>query len=225
MSTTAPPAVETATAPAPQPATLVRATDLGLRTRRGWVFRDVSAAVRPGTLMAITGPAHSGRTSLLLALTGRFVTNRGSLALPRRAHRALALGLVPGVHEPEPGLTAAEHVEERLLLLGRLRFRPRARRRYARHLLAASVYDGPLDTLGRDLDPLGRHRLCLALALLDAPALVAVDDVDVALTAGEQAVLHALLRDVAAGGTAVLAVAREPFAGTDHTIELTRETA
>ena len=51
--------------------------ELGLQTRRGWVFRDVSLEVEPGELVAVTGPAGSGRTSLLLALAGHFRTSHG----------------------------------------------------------------------------------------------------------------------------------------------------
>src|SRR5690348_6780189 len=94
---------------------VVSADGLGLRTRRGWVFRDVSLRVEPGELVAVTGPAGSGRTSLLLALAGHFRTTEGTYALAGRA----GVGLVPGLNEPERGLTAAEHVQERLLLLGR----------------------------------------------------------------------------------------------------------
>src|SRR5689334_23634817 len=84
---------------------VVTARGLGLRTRRGWIFRDVDLDVKQGELVALTGPSGSGRTSLLLALAGRFVTNRGTIE--RRG--PAALGYVPDVSEPEPGLTVAEH--------------------------------------------------------------------------------------------------------------------
>ncbi|OLE29798.1 MAG: hypothetical protein AUG44_02820 [Actinobacteria bacterium 13_1_20CM_3_71_11] len=81
---------------------------LGLRTRRGWVFRDVDLEVHSGDLVALTGPAGSGRTSLLLALAGHFRTSAGTRRLKGRA----GIGLVPTINEPEPGLTAAEHVRD-----------------------------------------------------------------------------------------------------------------
>src|SRR2546430_11491566 len=130
---------------------------LGLHARRGWVFRDVDLAVRSGDLVALTGPAGSGRTSLLLALAGHFRTSAGTRRLRGRA----GIGLVPAINEPEPGLTAAEHLRERQLLLGR------------RDPVPLPV-DGR--TLGRDLTPYQRQRLMLALATIDEPELVGPDD-------------------------------------------------
>src|SRR5262249_56271238 len=123
------------------------ADGLGLRTRGGWVFRDVTLTVEPGELVALTGPAGSGRTSLLLALSGYFRTNSGSHRLSGTA----GVGLVPGLNQPEPGLTAAEHVQERLLLLGR---RPRGRGVLANRI-SELLGDLPVaeDTLGRELTP------------------------------------------------------------------------
>jgi ABC-2 type transport system ATP-binding protein len=184
---------------------VVKARDLGLRARRGWVFRGVDLDVEAGDLVALTGRAGSGRTSLLLALAGNFVTSTGTVA---RAGRT-ALGQVAGVHDPEPALTVAELVRERLLLLGRSAGRPTAAR-------VAEVLDGyPTDpgTLGRDLDPYLRHLLMLRLAQLNRPALIAVDDADVALSTPERTALWAELRAVADRGAAVLATCREPEPG------------
>src|SRR5437773_4482290 len=174
----APPVTPTATA-----------RGLGLRTRRGWVFRDVDLEAGPGELVAVTGPAGSGRTSLLLALAGRLKTTDGTVRVAGTA----ALGHVPGVHEPEPALTVAEHVEERLLLLGKA---PRGRRKRsakAREILRETFYPGDADTLGRDLDAYHAHRLGLTLALMTDPDLIVVVDADVALTADERRALVAAL--------------------------------
>lgn len=176
------------------------AEGLGARTRRGWVFRGVDLAVGAGELVTIAGAAGSGRTSLLLALAGYFRTTEGTL---RRTARA-ALGYVAGVNEPEPGLTVAEHVQERLVLLGRASWSLPRRRRQALELLR----DVPLDpgALGRDLDPLGRHLLCLALARVNDPGIVLADDVDGGLSEVERAALLDALR---ATGAAAVVTARE----------------
>ncbi|WP_018350682.1 ATP-binding cassette domain-containing protein [Longispora albida] len=189
----------------PAPAPVVSAEGLGLKTSRGWVFRDISLAIHPGELVAVTGHAGSGRSSLLLAIAGRFVTSQGKLHLPKKPHQNLALGYVPGVHEPEPALTVAEHFAERRRLLG-LRKVPMTNR-----------------TLGRELDPLERHMLCLDLALLGGPRLVVVDDVDAGLTLDEQAGLWHTLRAVADRGTAVVAACREATPEVHQTITLAKE--
>lgn len=59
---------------------IVEASGLGLRTRRGWVYRDVDLTAEAGELHAVTGPPGSGRTSLLLTLAGASRTTRGSCA-------------------------------------------------------------------------------------------------------------------------------------------------
>jgi ABC-2 type transport system ATP-binding protein len=111
----------------------------------------------------------------------------------------VALGHVPGVAEPEPVFTVAEHVRERLALLGR----PRRE--------AAAVDLRGLDprALGRDLTPYQKQVLGLVLAGLAGPAAVALDGFGDGLDADERAGLWALLHEIAAGGTAVLFTARE----------------
>ena len=152
------------------------AEGLGARTRRGWVFQDVDLTVEDGAFETLTGPAGSGRTSLLLALAGFFTISAGTV----RRDGPAALAYVAGVNEPEPGLSVAEHFQERLVLLGR-------RRRLARRYLD----DVPLEPrkLGRDLDLLEAHLLCLHLALLNEPAIVFADDVDKGLSTEEQRTL------------------------------------
>ncbi|SCG70233.1 ABC transporter ATP-binding protein [Micromonospora coxensis] len=206
---------------------IVEAHGLGLRTRRGWVFRDVDLTVEAGELHAVTGPPGSGRTSLLLALAGRFPHNAGTL----RTHGPAALGQVAGVHEPDPALTVAEHIQERLLLLGpvprrRRRLVPvaavRARRAYRRDALATALSgagftgDVPLDpdVPGRDLTPVQRQVLGLVLATLSGPSLIVADDVDAGSDAPERAWLWAALTRLADQGYAVVASARAVEPGT-----------
>lgn len=174
-------------------AALLRAEGLGLHTRRGWVFRDLDLVVHPGELVTLTGLAGGGRTSALLSLGGRFRTTHGALTRGRTA-----FGLVPGVNEPEPALTVAEHVGERLRLLGRARLWHRR----GRHPLLAAESDG----LVRDLSPLDRHRLMIKLALLEDPDVLLVDDIDVGLTPVET---QTLLSELDATGRGVVAVCRD----------------
>jgi ABC-2 type transport system ATP-binding protein len=215
------------------PGARIRAAGLGLTTRRGWVFRDVELDVAPGELVAVTGAAGSGRTSLLLAVAGRFAINRGSLsvaghALPRTApavQRLAALGLVRGAHEPEPALTVTEHVRERLALLGRGPWQPRRRRTYARELVTGSGFDLDPDALGRDLDPYRRQLLCVLLAELTAPRLIVADDVDGGTDSTERAELWRVLRKRADAGITVLASCREAGdAPVDQAVCLTHRT-
>ncbi|MET7753292.1 ATP-binding cassette domain-containing protein [Streptomyces sp. NPDC005389] len=205
----------------------------GLKGPRGWAFREVSFRAGPGTLVAIEGPSGSGRTCLLLALTGRMKAKEGTaevggLPLPKKmaaVRRISALGHVPGVSELDPAFTVAEHLGERAMLQRRfdgsvrtfLR-RPSERRAAARARIDEAVAAAGLDlaalpkgerTSVRDLERLEALRLSIALALIGRPRLLAVDDTDLKLSDADRAEAWALLRSVADSGTTVLAVCSE----------------
>ncbi|WP_411114231.1 ATP-binding cassette domain-containing protein [Streptomyces sp. 029-5] len=208
----------------------VLAEDYGLKGARGWVFRHVHVDAAPGTVVVIEGPSGSGRTCLLLALTGRMRPAEGraeiaGLPLPRAmaaVRRISGLGPVPGVSDLDPALTVAEHLRERALLQRRFGgsprslLRPRARRAAeARDRIDAALTAAGLDTAAlpkgertsvRDLERLEALRLSVALALIGRPRLLAVDDLDLKLSDADRAAAWRLLRSVAEGGTTVLAV-------------------
>jgi ABC-2 type transport system ATP-binding protein len=172
---------------------VLTARGAGVRHRRRWLFRDLEAGAEPGDLVAVVGPPGSGRTTLLLALARRFRLSAGEITIDGAA----ALGYVPEVTAPEPVFTVAEHVRERLLLLGRKR-------------------DEPVDLLGldpeirgRDLTPYEKQVLGLVLALLSKPALIALDGLDDGLDAAEQEALLKQLTEIAATGTTVVLTARD----------------
>ncbi|MFG2633186.1 ATP-binding cassette domain-containing protein [Streptomyces sp. NPDC048362] len=210
----------------------ITAEDLGLKGPRGWAFRGITFTAEPGSLIAIEGPSGSGRTCLLLALTGRMkptegVATVGGLKLPRHlaaVRRFGAVANVAGVTDPEPALTVGEHLRERALLEhrfgGSLRevLRPRARRAHeARQRIDAALAAAGLDletlpkgsrTAVRDLKRPQELRLSVALALMGRPRLLGVDDVDMKLSDAERTEIWALLRSLARAGTTVLAVCR-----------------
>ncbi|MFF3556635.1 ATP-binding cassette domain-containing protein [Streptomyces tsukubensis] len=208
----------------------VSAEGFGLKGPRGWAFRSVDIEAAPGSLIALAGPSGSGRTCLLLALTGRMRPTEGRAevgghSLPRgmaAVRRISALGPVPGVSDLDPALTVDEHLRERALL--RRRFddsfrsllRPRAEgARAARRRIAESLAAAGLDLSGlvkegrtavRDLERLEALRLSIALALIGRPGLLAVDDTDLKLPDADRIAAWRLLRSVADSGTTVLAV-------------------
>ncbi|MBW5487133.1 ATP-binding cassette domain-containing protein, partial [Streptomyces bambusae] len=211
----------------------VKAVDFGLKGPRGWAFRGVALDAAPGSLIAIEGPSGSGRTCLLLALTGRMKATDGYAEVgghrvPKHlaaARRVAALGPVPGVTDLDQALTVAEQLREAALLqrrydgpvralLRRPADRARATRTRIDTALAAVGLD--LDTLPkgprtsvRDLERLEYLRLSLAIALLGRPGLLALDDTDLKLSDAERTEAWALLRRIAAAGTTVLAVCSE----------------
>ncbi|WP_030863647.1 ATP-binding cassette domain-containing protein [Streptomyces sp. NRRL F-2747] len=211
----------------------VKAEDFGLKGPRGWVFRGVRLDAEPGSLIAVEGPSGSGRTCLLLALTGRMKATEGHAEiaghrLPRHmtaVRRVAALGPVTGVNELDQSLTVAEQLREGALLQRRYEgpvralLRPRGERRAdARARIDAALAAAGLDlatlpkgprTSVRDLERLEAVRLSVAIALLGEPRLLALDDLDLKLSDAERAEAWTLLRSIAAAGTTVLAVCSE----------------
>ncbi|MCI3270343.1 ATP-binding cassette domain-containing protein [Streptomyces cylindrosporus] len=228
------------------PATGVTARGLGLRGPRGWAFREVTFEAAPGSLIAIEGPSGSGRTCLLLALTGRMKATEGTAEvgewrLPKQlaaVRRVSGLAHVTGVTDLEPALTVGEHLHERALLQRRFGdslkalLRPRAERaaeaklRIDTALAAAGLDRAALPkgsrTAVRDLERMEALRLSIALALLGRPRLLGVDDADLKLSDAERAEVWALLRSVAETGTTVVAVCSE--APEDAVVVTTAET-
>ena len=218
----------------------VRAEGLGLRGPRGWVYRGVALEAEPGSLVVVDGAAGSGRTSLLLTLSGRMKPTEGlvevaGLTLPQQAaavRRIAALGPVPGVNDLEGALTVAEHLRERRLLHGSWRHRraqrdaPRRSVEQALALAGLAVEELPdgLRTPVRTLGPLQALRLSTALALLGRPRLLCVDDADDRLPAAERAAAWAMLRGIADEGTTVLAAATELSDLADPTVRLEQST-
>ncbi|MEV7080718.1 ATP-binding cassette domain-containing protein [Streptomyces sp. NPDC093516] len=211
----------------------IAAEGLGIKGPRGWAVRGISVDAEPGALVAVEGPSGSGRTCLLLALTGRMKVTEGTVAvgdarLPRQmaaVRRISALAHVPGVTDLDPALTVGEHLRERALLQRRfgasLRglLRPRGARaaeagRRVDEALAAAGLDlenlpkGPR-TAVRDLERLEALRLSVALALVGRPRLLGVDDTDLKLSGDEREEVWALLRSLADAGTTVVAVCSE----------------
>ncbi|MET9570985.1 ATP-binding cassette domain-containing protein [Streptomyces virginiae] len=211
----------------------VKAEDFGLKGPRGWAFRGLGLDAAPGSLIAVEGPSGSGRTCLLLALTGRMKPTEGHAEvgphrLPKKmaaVRRIAALGPVPGVNDLDQSLTVAEQLREGALLQRhygapiRSLLRPRAERRAA----ASARIEAALDAAGldlatlpkaerttvRDLERLESVRLSVAIALLGSPRLLALDDLDLKLSDPERGEVWTLLRSIAARGTTVLAVCSE----------------
>ncbi|MFI9105241.1 ATP-binding cassette domain-containing protein [Streptomyces fildesensis] len=198
---------------------MITAEGYGLRGPRGRVFGDVSFSAPAGTLIAVEGPSGTGRTCLMLALTGRMKATEGHAEvhghpLPRRmpaVRRISALGPVDGISALEPALTVAEHLRERVLL--QRRFASRAARDRADVAAALKAAGLELDSLVkgertavRDLERLEALRLGVALALLPRPRVLGIDDVDHKLGDTDRELAWSMLRSVAAAGTTVLGV-------------------
>jgi ABC-2 type transport system ATP-binding protein len=174
---------------------VLEARGVGVRRRRRWLLKDLDLTVEAGEIVAVIGPPGSGRTTALLALAGRFRLGAGSLTVPRTP----SLGHVPEAEAPEPVFTVAEHVRERLALLGR----PRS------EAAGVDLHGLAPGKQGRELTPYEKQVLGLILAGLGEPRVIALDGVDDGLDQGEQKRLWELIDELSERGIAVLVTARE----------------
>lgn len=67
----------------------VRATELGKKFQREWVFRNLSLALEVGKPFALLGPNGSGKTTLMLILSGLLAPTKGSIEFKE------AKGIIP----------------------------------------------------------------------------------------------------------------------------------
>ena len=182
---------------------MIEATGLGLRTRHGWVFRDVDLTVAAGEVAAVVGPSGSGRTMLLLALAGRAKPSTGELRVGDTTsrpdiRRQVTVARATGAVELDPDLTVGDSRREAGLLF------------YGADLDRAESLAGlELDsaTVVGDLAADDLALFSLALAAASQPVALVLDDVDLRATPEQQHRIWAGLRAVAASGIAVVASA------------------
>jgi ABC-2 type transport system ATP-binding protein len=200
------------------PGAEVVAQNLTLVGEHGPVYREVSLEAPPGALVVVEGAAGSGRTALLLTIAGRMRRTGGTLAVggrtePRRIQGIAALGLINEVNPLDGTLSVREHLHERLRPRGlpwRRRHRDIVHNSLDRAGLDLSALPDGERTLARRLTRDQALRLGIALALLDAPRLLVVDDVDAGVPAAERHALWNTLRDVARDGLTVIAACTDP---------------
>lgn len=190
---------------------LLDAQNLGIKRIAGSPFWDVSLRVVSHEIIAISGAHRSGRSALLLTLSGYMKFTHGSLKivdaeLPRerkKSRRYVGLGLFGRInefHERQPleEVIASElkpAIKSPLFLeqSARLINDKQAMQQYVEDTLAYWKVTSSPQTEIVDLSPLEKVRLGIALAVLKKPRLLFVDDIESALTIEES---HNLLRDI-----------------------------
>ncbi|MFL6121422.1 ATP-binding cassette domain-containing protein [Actinophytocola sp.] len=201
---------------------MIEAAGLGLRTRQGWVYRDVDLAVPEGSLVAVAGPAGSGRTMLLLTLAGRARPSTGELRVGDAVSRAdirarVAVARATGAVELDPDLTVGDGRREAGLL------HRGADPGWAADLVGLDV-DGT--TLIGDLAPDDAALFAVALAVSARPAAVVLDDVDAHATPDQQRRIWTALGSLAESGMTVVASTIDAgLAEGAHVYELGRDSS
>ena len=192
---------------------LLEAKELGLQRFRRTPFWDVSLKVEAHQIVAISGEHGSGKSALLLALSGYMKFTNGTLTIAdatlpsdfKESRQYVGLGLFNGINEFYKTQTIEEVLMSELKLassspLFREQYKNdvknrEALRQYAYNLLAQWNVFSPHKTAIGELTPCERMRLAIALALLKKPLLLFVDGIETELTSEQSECLLSDIRE------------------------------
>ncbi len=193
----------------------IHAGKLALSAGRGPVYGPLTFDL-DGGLTVLRGDPGSGRTSLLLTLAGRMKHDAGSLTvgglpLPRSLHavqKATAIAGFDGIDELEESVTVAAALRERQAWLSPWWQVVRTPNDVAVAALCADVFGAePIpraDAVIWDLDETQHFLLRVTLALMSAPAILFVDDVEQLRSTEGRAAVWERLAHISRGSTAVV---------------------
>ncbi len=182
------------------------------------VLRDVSFAIQPGELVAITGPSGSGKTTLLGLLAGLDTPSAGRVILDdadmsrmsedeRARLRSAKVGFVFQSFQLIPTLTAAENVQVPLELRGESGAAQRASELLERVGLAARGSHFPMQLSGGE-----QQRVAIARAFANNPSILFADEPTGNLDAASGARVVELLEELNhESGSTVVLVTHDPL--------------
>jgi ABC-2 type transport system ATP-binding protein len=189
------------------PRTVLQLDRLSRRRAGRAAVQDLSLSLQSGQVMGLLGVNGAGKSTTLSMIAGALRPDSGGIELNGEdflEHPELARTQIGWLPERAP-VWAELSVEEHLDAHGRLRGLHGAALRTARTAIIARLELQPLARrLAGVLSQGQRQRLGLACALLHRPALLVLDEPANALDPVQVAALRALLREQAAGGTAVI---------------------
>jgi energy-coupling factor transporter ATP-binding protein EcfA2 len=214
------PADRTALLDHPGGSAFLTARDLTANGRQGPIFTDVTVTAHLGQLVAVCGDGGDGRTSLLLALTGRFRHQHGTLQVdgqtkPGQIRRRFTISQAGPPIRFEPYATVAACINETVTVSNGAATRANISAWLDR--LAVGVDRG--DTFGF-LPRIDQIRFAIACAAAGRTPAIAVDDADTGLdTRGAERVFEAL-RTVADAGQLVIAACTRADPPADTVVDL-----
>jgi putative ABC transport system ATP-binding protein len=201
---------------------LVEEITVGYRPDRA-VLREVSVAVRPGQMMAVTGPSGVGKTTLLSAMAGLLRPAQGTVAvdgepLRNRDHAvARRVVLVPQDNGLAAILTAGENLQVALIAGG---LKPVEARRLTAESLERLGLSGQADQLVEELSGGQQQRTAIARGLALRGEVLLADEVTSELDATNRQRVLDLLREEADRGAAVVFATHDPEAAAACDAEL-----
>lgn len=200
--------------PTPVEEPLATARGLSLQGPKGPVFGPLDLDLPRGAAIALAGKAGSGKSALLLALTGRMRGVTGELSVDghdairhsRQVRKITSVARIDDLVEPEDSLSLEDCITERTLADA-----APARARLANYLHVALLLglDEPRSTAYGQLSPSDQVRAAVALASIRPAPMIVLDDIDRETTLAEQEILWNGLVKLAAEGVTVIASTSE----------------
>jgi len=189
------------------------------------VLREVTVTVRPGEMLAVTGPSGAGKTTLLAAMagllppaTGRILVDGGEL---RDRDRGVGLGivLIPQENGLAAILTAAENIVVAMIATGGT---PADARRGTADSLERVGLAAQANQLIDELSGGQQQRAAIARGLALRGDVLLADEVTSELDAANRQKVIELLRAEAERGAAVVFATHDPEAAAvcDHELHL-----
>ena len=196
-----------------QSPTVLACRDVGKAFGGIQALRGVSLDVERAQIVGLVGPNGSGKTTLINVISGHYMADRGRIELAgtsltgRAAHEIAGLGLARTYQIPRPfaHLTALENVAL-AATFGAAPCAPRQARAEAHEWLGFTGLGKRAAALPGELNLHERKFLELARVLAARPRVILLDEVLSGLSAGEIASAIRLIRDIRAGGAAIVFV-------------------
>ncbi len=188
------------------------AVDLTVTIDGHRILDEVSFALEPSSVLGVVGPSGSGKSTLLNALTGFHPADAGHVVFDGRDvyatydHLRLQMGLVPQTDILHTQLTVRQALEYAAELRFSIDVGADARRRRVDEVIRELNLDDRAEVRIDRLSGGQRKRVSVACELLTEPALLFLDEPTSGLDPGNEAVLMALLRDLARAGRTVVVV-------------------
>ncbi len=204
----------------PPGAPFLTARGLSAKGRQGPIFTDITITAALGQVVALCGDGGEGRTSLLLALTGRFAHHTGTLDVdgqttPRQIRRRFTIAQAGPPIRYDPYATIGACIKETITTSNGAATRTNINAWLDR--LAVGADTG--DTFGF-LPRIEQIRFSIACAAACRTPAIAVDDTDTGLdTCGSERVFEAL-RTVADAGQLVIATSTRTDPPADTVVDL-----
>lgn len=181
---------------------LLKATAISLTGNHGTIFGPLSIELNPRSLCIISGEKESGKSSLLLALTGRLKGIEGNLEIagqnastaPAKTLAETSIAQLGQYLQPEENLTITEAIHDRAYIDNIPIQQAEERFTHFESLLELKLNR---NLQLNDYDLLTQKWVSVVLALLRPASLVVLDDADNMLTPTQATKLYQYLKTIA----------------------------